>query len=167
MSRNQQSREDCIKVVVRARPTGSLGSVTLESKLGDSSAVGGTGLAAVSVFVKEDPRTFPAQDSSSATSTLGDYYGQVSGTENGNLGDGNGTLQKFRFDGVLPVNATQQMVYNAAGCKGMVSRLFKGYNGTVLCFGQTGGKLSGRMLWLRLCGSTCTSQSPTFLRVVQ
>ena len=141
MKRAKSSQEDCIKVVIRARPTGSLGSVTLESQDHDSSGVGGTGLAAVSVFVKDDPRTFPIGEglsSSSSSSSSDSYYGQASGAAGG-LAEGKGTLQKFRFDGVLPVNATQEMVYNAAGCKGMVSRLFKGYNGTVLCFGQTGG----------------------------
>ena len=137
MSHGRQSQEDCIKVVVRARPTGSLGSVTLESKTSDSSAVGGTGLAAVSVFVKDDPRTFPAVEASLLPTGSDSYYGGPTGVENDVL-EGKGTLQKFRFDGVLPVNATQEMVYNAAGCKGMVSQLFQGSKNEYISISESG-----------------------------
>lgn len=52
--------------------------------------------------------------------------------------------QSFRFDRVFDQNSTQEDIYNSQ-VKSLVDSYFKGYNATLLAYGQTGSNLANNL----------------------
>ena len=100
---------------------------------------------AVKVIIRTRPTDTFAVNNLKVNPTSGDFEVYIQKPDQGAV---NNKLDnwKFKFPHILH-NATQDDVYDLAASE-IVSSVVKGYNGTVMCYGQTGAGKTYSMLGL-------------------
>ncbi|RLV89247.1 hypothetical protein DV515_00014984 [Chloebia gouldiae] len=90
----------------------------------------------VLAFVRVKPTAHFAQDMIRLGSDNKSIEIYIQKSPRGGAVNNSQTDWSFKLDGLLH-NASQEMVYETVA-KGLVSRALQGYNGTIMCYGQTG-----------------------------